>query len=58
MKRYCSVNITENLEPVELQAIASLENEICLFHKTIPTEVCKFIGSTMADIRARKMGAR
>lgn len=56
--RYCSVNLTNKGDPVELQAVSSIHNEVCLFPKSVSADLCKWIAITMAECRLKQKKSR
>lgn len=54
--RYCSLNLSKKSAPVELQAVSTLQNEVCLFSKDINPDLCKWIAFTMAECRNQQAG--
>ncbi|XP_053383974.1 uncharacterized protein LOC123536359 isoform X2 [Mercenaria mercenaria] len=56
--RYCSVNVTTKGDPVDLQAVSSLQNEVCLFPKTVSPDLCKWIAVTMGECRMKQKKSR
>ena len=53
MERYCSVSLTSKDNPVELQAVSTVENEVCLFTKEVSYELCKWVASMMRSCRQK-----
>ena len=56
--RYCSVNVTNKGDPVDLQAVSSIHNEVCLFPKSVSPDLCKWIAVTMAECRLKQKKSR
>lgn len=55
LNRYCSVKLTSKGDPVALQAVASLQNEVCMFPLSVSSELCKWIASTMGECRMKQI---
>lgn len=53
MERYCSVSLTSKDNPVELQAVSTVENEVCLFTKDISPDLCKWVAAVMTSCRQK-----
>ncbi|WAR01751.1 SANT-like protein [Mya arenaria] len=54
MSRYCKVNLTNKGDPVPLQAVSSIHNEVCLFTSQVPPDLCKWVASMMAECRTKQ----
>ena len=54
MEKYCSVSLTTKDVPVEMQAMATVENEICLFTKEVSPDLCKWVASMIRSNRQNK----
>ncbi|XP_052245081.1 uncharacterized protein LOC127854107 isoform X3 [Dreissena polymorpha] len=54
MSRYCSRNISVKGDSMTLQAVASVNNEVCLFTKSVPHDLCKWIAQTLFEGRNKK----
>ena len=52
--KYCNVSLTNKGDPVSLQAVSSIHNEVCLFPSTISADLCRWIAITMVECRTKK----